>query len=205
MSWSQPIASRQFSNPRRIRVSSVVVSTRFERIARGVGAGVGVRERELVGGEAAGVGLHPVGPLAARGRVHHVARGRVVVHPDPVAEPPAEQGGGGHAQGLAREVPERHLDAADGPQEHVRRAVGARSQAGQQHVDAERDPCRSARAAAPGFPPSRPPRGCRRPRRCRGGRRRSSPSPACTSAWTLEDHHLDVADPGLPLLGAASA
>ena len=67
------------------------------------------------------------GPVGDRRFVEHVARRGVIVHAHFVPEPSAEQNRGGNVENLSREIPQRHLDAADGAQQIVRRAVGARS------------------------------------------------------------------------------
>src|SRR5258707_5215693 len=53
--------------------------------------GIGVLRAELVTREPARVALDLLRPLAAGGLVEHVLRRLVVIHPHPVAEPPAEQ------------------------------------------------------------------------------------------------------------------
>jgi hypothetical protein len=75
----------------------------------------------------AGAGLDLLRPLAARGFVQHVARHGVVVDPHFLPEPAAQQSGGGHSERLSSEVPQRHLDAAGGAHQVVRRTIGARA------------------------------------------------------------------------------
>ena len=51
----------------------------------------------------------------------------MIVDADAVAKFAAEQRAGGHGEDFARQIPERHLDAAGGAEEVVRGAVGARA------------------------------------------------------------------------------
>ena len=74
-------------------------------VAPVVGLGIGMREAELVRGEAAGVRVDLLRPLAARRLVQHVARRCMIVDAHPVAELAAEQRAGGHRRELCPRDP----------------------------------------------------------------------------------------------------
>ena len=117
MSCSQPTASRQFSKPCRTSISS--------RVRVKVRLSARMWEAELMRGESGGIGFHLLRPFAAGGFVEHVAWSGVIVDADPLPESAAEQRGRRDAEDLARQVPERHFDAAGRAHQFVRRAVGA--------------------------------------------------------------------------------
>ena len=155
MSWSQPIASRQFSYPCRMPISSFVVSMRFDGIARRVGRRIAVREPELVACEPARVRLHLRRPLGNGRLVEHVLAARHGRRRAPCRGTcPPRSVDGRHVEDLAGQIPQRHFDAADRAHQVVRRAIGARpaqARVPRAHlrvelVDLERDPCRRATA-----------------------------------------------------------
>ncbi len=121
------MASRQFSKPCWMLISSLRRQQAVRRIAREIDLHVGVREPELVTGEPARMRLGLGRPFPARPFVEHVLRRGMIVDAHAVAELAAEQRRGRNVEDLSREIPQRHLDAADGPHQVVRRAIGARA------------------------------------------------------------------------------
>ncbi len=122
------MASRQYSKACRISRSSREVSTRLDGVARAIEFGRRARRRDSECGPAGGVGLHLVRPIVAIGAVEHVGGAFVAIHAHAVAIASAQQRGHGLVEQLSGEVPERHLDGADGAHQHVGRAIDAVSQ-----------------------------------------------------------------------------
>src|ERR1700760_4405778 len=97
------------------------------QVASAICRRVCMAETDLVRSKAAGIRLDLCRPLAARCFVQHVVGRCVVIHPDFVAKPSSQQRRSRHTQGLSRQVPKRHLDAAGRAHQGMCRAVGARA------------------------------------------------------------------------------
>src|SRR5580704_10331552 len=83
------------------------------------------RKAELMRCKAAGVRVYFLRPFLTGLLIEGVFRTRMVIHPNFVAKPATEKGGGWDSEDLTSQIPKRHLHAADSAHQVVGGPVGA--------------------------------------------------------------------------------